>query len=86
MFKIFCTTSKKCLRLISALGVCALVLFSCQHLSVSHKNEPTRLTEREVVFQKGLALFENEKFTESAGFFLKVTQTNLGADDEVYND
>lgn len=86
MFKIFCITSKKCLRSISVLGLYAFVLFSCQHLSVSQTTEPTRLTERELVFQKGLALFENEKFFESAGFFLKVTQTNLGPDDEVYND
>ena len=85
MLKVFCITLKKCLRLISALGLCALFLSSCQNLSLPRESEPPRLTEREVVFQKGLALFENDKFVESAGFFLKVTQTNLGPDDEVYN-
>lgn len=86
MLKTFCITSKKCLRSISFVAVTTLVLFSCQSLSISTQSEPARLTEREVVFQKGLALFENEKYAESAGFFLKVTQTNLGTDDKVYND
>lgn len=85
MSKIFCITLKKCLRLISAFSAYSLILFSCQHLSVCREAEPPRLTEREVIFQKGLALFENEKFVESAGFFLKVTQTNLGPDDDIYN-
>lgn len=85
MLKIFCTTSKKWLRSISLIGSSILFLVSCQTLSRSDSNEPVRLTEREVVFQKGLALYENNKFSESAPFFLKVTQSNLGPNDEVYD-
>lgn len=85
MLKIFCITSKKWLRSISLIGSSVLFLVSCQTLSRSDSNEPVRLTEREVVFQKGLALYENNKFSESAPFFLKVTQSSLGPNDEVYD-
>lgn len=71
--------------MISVLGFLALILSSCQSISVYQKADPVQLTEREVFFQKGVALLDNNKFAESAGFFIKVTQNNLGPQDEVYN-
>jgi tetratricopeptide (TPR) repeat protein len=47
--------------------------------------EERRLTEREVTFQKGLALFNISKYIESAGFFMKVTQNPLSDSDEIYH-
>lgn len=86
MLKVYCKISKKCLRLISTLSIYCLVLTSCQIVQVDRSSEPTRLTERELVYQKGLALFENEKYAESSVFFAKVTQSNLGPNDSVYNE
>jgi len=86
MLKTFCTITKRWLYSISLVGLCAFVLFSCQTFSPVNTHESPRLTERDVVFQKGLALFDNQKFGESAPFFLKVTQSALGPEDEVYNN
>lgn len=85
MLKTFCSTSKKFLRSINFIAVGGLLLFSCQSFAPKNRSEQPRLTERDVVFQKGLALFDNQKFEESSVFFLKVTQSNLGSNDEVYN-
>lgn len=60
-----------------------LFLFSC----ASHKviRQERRLTEREVIYQKGLALFNISKYAEAAPFFLKVSQASVDQQDEIYN-
>lgn len=84
ILKIILTRSRLSLSAV-LLGV-SLVLTSCQLLS-SHLKQTSSasLTERELVYQKGLALFDNNKFQQSSIFFLKVTQTSLGPHDELYN-
>lgn len=56
---------------------------SCQTPKI--ETSRPRLTERELIYEKGKALFENGNYRESSVFFLKVTQSSLGPEDEVYN-
>ncbi len=88
MRKAYKITSNKSFQLIKSFltfFTCILLLGACQTAPVPVVSEPHKLTEREVTFQKGQALYINSKFAESAGFFLKVSQTPLGPQDEIYN-
>ncbi len=61
----------------------AVFLLSCQSVRTSPVEQ--RLTEREVTYEKGSALFDNLKYAEAAPFFLKISQNSLGPKDELYN-
>lgn len=61
-----------------------LGLSSCQLFS--EKKIEHHLTEREELYEKGLALFNLSKYSEASLFFLKVTQVALSDQDEVYNN
>jgi hypothetical protein len=67
------------LQLLNKLILCFLFLASCV------VRQERRLTEREVIYQKGLSLFSSSKYLESAAFFLKVAQNPEDDSDELYN-
>ena len=58
-------------------------LWSCQSTPTSPIND--RLTERDITFQKGLALVNQDHYAEAAPFFLKISQNSEGPDDETYS-
>lgn len=62
-----------------------LILFMMSACGSEKVRENTRLTERDVTYQKGLALFNASKYAESAPFFLKLSQSSVEQYDEIYN-
>ena len=86
MRKAYKITSIKLFPLINSIVKVLIFLFvlsACQTPQIPV--EQPKLTEREMIYQKGVALFKNAKYAESSGFFLKIAQTSLGPQDETYN-
>jgi tetratricopeptide (TPR) repeat protein len=82
--KIISIKSRSWIRSLLNTVLFSLFLFSCASLHTKPPEEPVRLTDREVDYQKGLALSNTGKFAESIPFLLKVTQTEQGPNDEIY--
>ena len=71
------------LLLLNKLIVVFLFFTSCSTAKIVH--EEHHLTDREVMYEKGLSLFNAAKYFESSAFFLKLSQNPTSDNDELYN-